>query len=301
MIVVHFEIAHPVTGKRGVLRIGGGVWTGDVCGFEFTDTVHGIAGSAACDWRKPAPLLRLDEGDPDDPAVQPLLDKIKTLLLPFHRGAFRGVSDDQLAALYAGDYHRSMNYAMESKLEADFKSHVVDQLLRLCQPQKLLDAGCSAGEVVRQLRTRGVDTYGFDLCPDIEKVAYRDVAPWIRHGSIDAIPFGSEDGFDTLIALDVFEHVPEHKIGPMVSEFARLGVQRVVAHIAHCEFQYPGHVTLRPLSWWDRQMAPWFQRVLPAAQPIVAGAFSRRSVALPARLRTRRSGGHGLTAPRVRA
>jgi hypothetical protein len=53
----------------------------------------------------------------------------------------------------------------------------------------------------------------------------------------------------------------------MVAELVRLGVRDVVALIAHCEFQYPGHVTLRPLHWWEQALAPWFRRVPHAALP----------------------------------
>lgn len=274
MFEVRYAIRDTSTGQEGILRIAGGVWTGDVCGFEFTDTVYGLAGTATCDWREPRARLWVDEGGPTTPGAQALLDKITTLLLPFHRSAFRGVTTEQLQQLYSGDYHRTMNHAVESAIEANFKRHVVDQVLTLCQPKKLLDAGCSGGEVVRQLRARGVDAHGFDLCPDLEHIAYEDIAPYVHKGSVDAIPFGPEDGFDTLLALDVFEHIPEHRVGLMVSEFARLGVQRVIAHIALCEFQYPGHVTLRPLSWWDRQLAPSFHRVVPKTQPQVAAAFA---------------------------
>lgn len=273
MIDVRIPLHDPVTAREGTLRIAGGIWAGDVCAFEFTDTVHGVSGTAACDWRSAQPRLSVDEGDTTRPEVRTLLGRIASMLLPLHRSAFTGIEPEQLRALYSGDYHRTMNYANESDHEANFKRNVVDQVLRLCSPRKVLDAGCSAGEVVRQLRARGIEAHGFDLCPDLEAIAYADVAPWLRQGSVDAIPFGPEHGFDTLLALDVFEHVPEHRVGAMVSEFARLGVQRVVAHIATCEFHYPGHITLRPLTWWDRQLAPWFQRVVPPAQPLVASAF----------------------------
>lgn len=272
MIDVRYTVQDPVTRREGILRIAGGVWTGDACGFEFADTLYGLSGTAMCDWREPTSRLWVDDGTPDDPGARALLDKITTLLLPFHRSAFRQVDLDGLQRLYAADYHTTMNYAVESPIEAMWKSNVIDQMLRLCSPKKVLDAGCSAGEVVRQLRQRGIEAWGFDLSPDLARIAYRDVAPWLRQGRVDQIPFGPEDGFDTLVALDVFEHVPEQQIGPMVSEFARLGVRRVVAHIAMCEFQYPGHVTLRPLSWWDRQLAPWFHRTASEhAAAVVAG------------------------------
>jgi hypothetical protein len=113
---------------------------------------------------------------------------------------------------------------------------------------------------VRQLRARGVDAHGFDLCADLDRIAYPEVRGCVRQGAVTAIPFGPDDGFDTLTAFDVFEHIPEDRIPAMVDEFARLGVRTVVALIAQSEFQYKGHLTLRPLTWWDRALAPRFRR-----------------------------------------
>lgn len=270
MFEVRYAISDPATGAAGVLVVRGGVWAGDECVFEFAETATGVAGVARCDWRQAAPRLDVTEGDPDGGAH--VLAALSQVLLPFHRGAFRGVRDEALAELYAGDYHRQMNYANDAESERAFKRHVTEVLLSLGDLGKTVDAGCSAGEVVRQLRARGVDAWGFDLCRDLERIAYPEVRPFVRQGSVTAIPFARSDGFETLVALDLFEHVPEDRVATMVAEFARLGVRRIVAHIALCEFQYPGHITLRPLHWWDRQLAPSFAR---SRERIGAAAVAR--------------------------
>jgi hypothetical protein len=257
-----FQVAYETTvgGRSGIMRVAGGIWNGDACVFEFADTATGLAGSVLCDWRDATPRIDVLEGDPSHPSAEAILGKLRELLAPFHRGSYADIDDASLAALYAGDYHTSQNYAVGSATETAFKRHVIDQLVKYGDPGKVLDAGCSAGEVVRQLRERGIDAWGFDLCADLDRIAYPETRPFLRRGSVDQIPFGPADGFSTLLALDVFEHIPERSIRPMVEEFLRLGVRRIVAHIALVEFHYVGHITLRPLSWWDRQLAPWFQR-----------------------------------------
>jgi len=259
MIEVGYEVTDS-RGAKGRLMIRGGNWAGDECVFEFTDTLFGLLGTARCNWRHTAPRLEVHAGDPSQPEARAMLQKVSEMLLPFHTGAFRDVTDAELAALYAGDYHRSQNYATNSDFETNFKRAFVNLLLHVTKPRKVLDAGCSAGEVVRQLRERGVDAWGFDLCRDLDAIAYPEVAPYLRQGDMAAIPFGPEDGFDTVLALDVFEHLPEHRIADMLAEFVRLGVKRVLARIAVCEFQYEGHITLRPLTWWDEQLQPFFRR-----------------------------------------
>lgn len=259
MIEVAYEIADRA-GNRGRLLVRGGIWAGDECVFEFVETLRGTSGTARCGWQEPAPRIEVVHGDGRDPDVRGTLLQLGEVLMPFHAGAFAGVTDDALAELYAGQYHADQNYSNGHEFETRYKGRIVDSITRLLTPRKVLDAGCSAGEVVRQLRARGVLAHGFDLCPDLEAIAYPEVRGFVRQGSVTAIPFGPADGFDTLTAFDVFEHIPEDRVPAMVAEFARLRVQRVVALIALCEFQYRGHLTLRPLTWWDRALGGHFRR-----------------------------------------
>jgi len=266
-----FEDQH--TGRQGELRVAGGVWHRDVCTFEFSDSVFGLAGTIACDWQQHGPQIDVLEGDALQPGADGVLMLLRDRLRAFHRGAYAGVRDGELDALYAGDYHKRMNLASDDELERAFKRHMVDQILRLGPPGKVLDAGCSAGETLRQLHARGVDAHGFDLCADLHEIAYPEVREFVRVGSVTDIPFGPEHGFDTVLALDLFEHIPEDRVPKMVRELERLRPRRVIAHIALCEFQYPGHLTLRPLSWWDRHLGPAFRRVLDATTGEIAGGF----------------------------
>lgn len=279
MIEHHYTISDR-QGRRGALILRGGIWAGDECVFEFTETIGGVSGTARCDWRRPAPLLEVHIGDTDDQQVQLLLQQLGEVLLPFHTGAFDGVGDAELARLYAGEYHAAQNYSTDFEFETSYKQRIVATLMQVAPPQKLLDAGCSAGEVVRQLRRRGVDAHGFDLCPDLDAIAYPEARPFVRQGGVTAIPYGPEDGFDTLTAFDVFEHVPESQLPAMIDEFARLGVRRVIALIALSEFQYLGHITLRPLHWWDQQFGRRFRRCRDAT---ILGTMARNFGADPAK------------------
>ena len=259
-------------GAVGQLVVRGGLWAGDECVFEFTETLRGVSGVVRCDWRKDAPDIEVHVGITDTVDSAALIAQLAELMRPFFAGAFADVSRSELRSLYAGDYHHSQNYANNHPYETAYKKRIVDALLSILGPRKVLDAGCSAGEVVRQLRERGVDAWGFDLCSDLDVIGYPEVRDNLRQGKVTGIPFGPEDGFDTLVALDVFEHIPEADVPAMIDEFARLGVKRVVALIALCEFQCAGHITLRPLHWWDRRFAPRFRR---CREGEVMGAMAR--------------------------
>ena len=273
MFEVRYDLKDHQTGQAGFLRIAGGIWSADACVFEFCETVHGLSGTIACDWRKTEPTIAFLEGPANGLQASELDRQLRHLMRPFQRGAFAQIRDQELTELYSGDYHKRMNLAVNNETETRFKQHLLTQALHLVQPGKVLDAGCSAGESVRQLRARGIDAWGFDLCPDLHQIAYPEVRDVLRIGSVTEIPFTAADYFDTLLALDLFEHIPEDRVPQMVAEIERLQVTNVVAHIALCEFQYPGHLTLRPLSWWDRQLGKSFRRIAPAKLGLATAAF----------------------------
>ncbi len=259
MFTIQFEISS-LARPAGRINLTGGTWVGDECIFEFSENVFGMSGLIRCDWRKAAPDFEIQEGPTDAPEAWTMLAKVSELLAGYHTGTFAGVTDEQLAQLYSQPYHTKNNYTGSTDNENMLKGRLAELVIQLAKPRRVLVAGCSAGECIRQLRARGVEAWGFDLCPDLQGMAYDEVKPYLRVGSITDIPFGAEDGFDTLTALDLFEHVPEDRVPIMVEQIDRLGVQNVAALIAMGEFQYEGHITLRPLHWWDAQMAPHFRR-----------------------------------------
>lgn len=261
MFETFYTYRDPESGQEQTLRLHGGLWVGEECVFEFSAPGRGMEGVVRADWREPGPRIELTSGSVRDPGDAAVLAAVRELVRPFHTGAFADLDEAALADLYAAGYHQEMGYATGNDVEAQRKARIADLTVRLTRPRKVLVAGCSAGECVRQLRARGVEAFGFDVCEDLERIAYPQARPYLRRGSLTEIPFAAEDGFDVITAIDVFEHVPEHDVPRMVEELARLRPRYVVALIAHCEFLYPGHVTLRPLSWWERALAPAFHRV----------------------------------------
>lgn len=257
-----YDVQDPETGTKHPLLLSGGMWHGDVVLYDFSLAHHGLSGRIECDWRSHGPRFLLEQGDPESPRTRAALEQIAGLLRPFFKGAFTGLDDEALAKLYPGEYHRRSGYTAEepTRIEAEFKGAIADLVVRTLRPRKVLDAGCAAGLLVREFLRRGLDAHGFDHCPDLASIAVRDAAGRLRRGSVTSIPFGPEDGFDTLVCIDVFEHVPEDRVPHMVAEFERLGVTNLAVHISHTELEHFGHITLRPLSWWDDQLAPVFRR-----------------------------------------
>lgn len=258
---VAFDVTDPATGQKHPVILSGGLWHGDVLLYDFSLMHQGLAGRMECNWRGTGPNYLLEEGQVTTDEQRRVLDQVTQAMRPYFTGSFHGITDEQLAQLYPGDYHEGSGYCdTESKIEREFKGAIADMVVRTLQPGKVLDAGCAGGLLVRELRNRGVDAHGFDHCPDLSRIAVPEVAPHLRQGSVTKIPYGPEDGFDTLLCIDVFEHVPEDRVPEMVAEFDRLGVKNLAVHISHTELEHFGHITLRPLSWWDEQLGSTFRR-----------------------------------------
>jgi len=266
-----FEITDPVTGEKHPVILAGGLWHGDVLLYDFSLMHHGLAGRMECDWRSKGPVYHLDQGRVTTPEQVRALEEVTQAMRPYFTGTFGGITDEQLAQLYPGDYHQGSGYCdPDSEVEREFKGAIAEMVVRTLQPKKVLDAGCAAGLLVREVRQRGVEAYGFDHCPDLGRIAVPEVAPWLRQGSVTKMPFGPEDGFDTLMCIDVFEHLPEDRVPEMVAEFDRLGVKNLAVHISHTELEHFGHITLRPLSWWDQQLGPKFRRAIDTGGELLA-------------------------------
>jgi hypothetical protein len=167
---------------------------------------------------------------------------------------------------YDADYHQSNNYIQGDSREVAIKAVQAQIIAESAAPLKCLIAGCSNGELVRQCCAIGLDAYGFDVIPNIEDIAFVEIRDRIRYGPLTAIPYTPEDAFDTLVAVDVLEHIPERDLPRMIEQWMLLGVRRLVLLINLNQFWFPGHITLRPLSWWAEQWKTQFKLVRTVAQ-----------------------------------
>lgn len=82
---------------------------------------------------------------------------------------------------------------------------VIHRLLRSVQPRRVIEVGCGRGVVVDYLRQRGLDCEGVELA---RVSALPRVADVVRTGT-DAFALSGRERFDTLMLLDVLEHLPE--------------------------------------------------------------------------------------------
>jgi SAM-dependent methyltransferase len=89
------------------------------------------------------------------------------------------------------------------------RNHIIERQLKateLEQP-RILEVGCGPGVVVAYLRERGYQCHGVELTGVVPRESVKD---YVRTGiGASDIPRAERESFDTLLLLDVIEHLPD--------------------------------------------------------------------------------------------
>ncbi len=98
-----------------------------------------------------------------------------------------------------GEFHRNLDPNWSYYPIYINKVEAIDGLLRKygCNHGKILDAGCGEGVLVEKYAAQGWDITGVDK---------NYASEFVQEGSITEMPF-ADDRFDTLLCLDVLEHL----------------------------------------------------------------------------------------------
>jgi len=170
----------------------------------------------------------------------------------------------EIAAIYTSHYHEMASYG-SSKETSSWES---DEIIKLAHAKaiiqvlphikKILVGGCSSGMGVLAFRKLGLDAWGFEISPDLDRIVIPEVKAYIRPGSMMDIPFAARDNFDCLLTTDVLEHVQLKDIKRIVGEMVRLNCQ-YMAHLINHTAMTPDHMTLKPSKWWANQVHPYYR------------------------------------------
>ncbi len=272
---VILEITHHET--RGAVQLTFEEWQGSRIEIAFRDRLNRNSGVIHFDGRTGRSVInpsRPYEGCLADP--QEFDAYFSSILRTFaHTYTFGWSPEADQMPKYDAEYHELNNYIQGDPKEIAIKEVQARIIRELASPKKCVIAGCSNGELVRQCRALGMDAYGFDVIPTIHEIPFPEVRDYVRHGSLTTVPYAAGDGFDTLIAIDVLEHIPERDLEKVIAEWSRLAVRKLVLLINLNQFWFPGHVTMRPLSWWEDQWKLRFRHAITKRQfPHLAAVYS---------------------------
>jgi cyclopropane fatty-acyl-phospholipid synthase-like methyltransferase len=93
------------------------------------------------------------------------------------------------------------------------KARWIDEILRRnkLEPRTIAEVGCGSGEILVELRKRrsGAAFTGFEISPDAYAICSPKSSEGLEFRLTDLLQIESEP-FDLLLAIDVFEHVPNY-------------------------------------------------------------------------------------------
>ncbi|MEM9250780.1 MAG: class I SAM-dependent methyltransferase [Planctomycetota bacterium] len=114
---------------------------------------------------------------------------------------------------------------------------------------KILDFGCGSGDLIAQLRQRGIDARGIEFAPQAKAAAEarfgQDIGACVTEAK--DLPTSFEDAsFDAVFLIEVIEHLLDEDLGPTLGEIRRLlrpggrvmittpNREPIDCHLTHC-------------------------------------------------------------------
>jgi hypothetical protein len=127
--------------------------------------------------------------------------------------------------------------------------------------RSFLDIGCAKGFLVRTLRERGLEAWGFDHSAWAIAHADGDARPFLQHTGVAATRYDRQ--FDVLVAMSVLESLSEDQIRaflPRARQWTRQAFLAIIATPADCARRGArdrdlSRITLRDRHWWRAQFA----------------------------------------------
>jgi len=129
--------------------------------------------------------------------------------------------------------------------------------------ESFLDAGCGKGFLVRALRDRGREAWGFDHSPWAIEHAEESARPFVRVAGVDDVSFDRD--YDVLLIFALLESLTESQALAFLQSVRPRIRHALVATILTCEEGEPtvtpakdrdlSHITVRSRSWWNGLLA----------------------------------------------
>jgi uridylate kinase len=97
-------------------------------------------------------------------------------------------------------------------------------------PQTCLDVGCGTGQLVKYLRSLGIDAYGVELSSYALALADNSIKHYLKKGDIFKLPYKNNQ-FDLVLSVDVLEHLEAPKIKQAIGETIRVSKKYILHKI----------------------------------------------------------------------
>jgi ADP-heptose:LPS heptosyltransferase/glycosyltransferase involved in cell wall biosynthesis/SAM-dependent methyltransferase len=168
------------------------------------------------------------------------------------------------------NWERGYSWPLFSELFKQTAAYLCDSFP---EAESFLDAGCAKGFLVRALRERGKDAWGFDHSPWAIDRAEVSIRKHLRLARADSVEY--ERGFDLTLAFSLCESLTEGQAHEFLTRARGWTRQAIVACIPSFEDDEEeqrfrkndrdySHITMRSRAWWRAEFlrAGWRQDAL---------------------------------------
>lgn len=132
-----------------------------------------------------------------------------------------------------------------------FDKGLIDHIINVCQPQKVLDLGCGQGFFIKYLREQGIDAWGVEG-ENLDKVFQ---SPGYQIIQDISQPFDLNEKFDLVICLEVVEHIPHEWENTVFDNIVKHMSKYLLFSGATPGQQGTGHINERLESYWFAQLS----------------------------------------------
>jgi Methyltransferase domain len=203
-------------------------------------------------------LLRNDESPVTDPMLEPRTPADadpRTAEVPAaeHHDLYGQTYYDNYLLREAGDASAPVPvpYRWGEPFWEHFFRHMADEIVLRLHPEKVLDAGCAIGFLVKSLRDLDVKAVGFDASTWAISQVLDDVQPFCRLGSVTDELL---DDYDLITCIEVLEHVSPADAASAVANFCRHG-RAVLFSSTPEHFDEVTHINVHPPDYWAELFA----------------------------------------------
>ena len=143
-------------------------------------------------------------------------------------------------------HHERINYEQIAHEEAAPAQHLARWISDTLSPSTVLDIGCGPGIYVDALRTHGIQARGVDIDERVKD------KPYLKYQSV--FDLVDTDLADTVICLEVAEHIDERSAEQVAAQVARCVGKTLIWTAAQPEQGGIGHINCQPKEYWDAKL-----------------------------------------------
>jgi len=133
-----------------------------------------------------------------------------------------------------------------------------DYIVKTYSPKSVLDFGCAKGYLVKALRDRGVEAYGYDVSKWAIAQADDNIKKFLTSSKLRFV--------DLIVSIDTLEHIPVDQVPRIIQDIKTKSKRQylVVGTVNTPNWEHDAsHVTIKKLSYWQNILpgADWVESV----------------------------------------